>query len=219
MRRGFVNHWNGPPANCVGQPHARCERFWAAVKRFHGEKFGAKWAATSLYSFGVCPHGVVFTGCGWDGRQAANGRDVVGENDGTDSEWFTVFSFLGEGEKPTGPMITAVRKLIKQGRDAGRCGLRVLPHKNFKFKTCPGPEMTVLSRQWDNTAFKDATPEEQEMNPIVFVVMMYRLFLGRMPESLHVIAQGAEYVKEHGQQAYLHVILESEEYKANNPEA
>lgn len=218
MKKGVVIHWNGPAARCVGQSHSRCESFWGAVKRYHGQKFGAKWAATSLYSHGVCPHGVVFTGVGWDRNQAANGRDVVGENDGTDSEWFTVFAFLGEGEKPTKQMITGVRNLIKQGRDERRCGDRVLPHKNFKFKTCPGPEFTVLSRQWDRAAFVNAFSEEQEMSPIVFVVMMYKLFLERMPESLHVIAQGAEYVKQHGQQAYMHTILESAEYKAKNPE-
>lgn len=220
MKNGFVVHWNGLPARCVGQPHSRCERFWGAVKRYHGEQFGAKWAATSLYSFGVCPHGVVFTGVGWDRNQAANGRDVVGPNDGPDSAWFTVFAFLGEGEKPTGQMIAGVRNLIKQGRDERRCGDRVLPHKDFKFKTCPGPEFTALSRQWDRTPFADtaAISEEQEMNPIVFVIMMYRLFLGRMPESLEVIAKGADHVKAHGQQSYLHVILNSEEYKAKNPE-
>lgn len=218
MRRGFTIHWNGPAARCVGRGHDRCEQFWSAVKRFHGEKFGAKWAATSLYSFGVCPHGVVFTGCGWSGRQAANGRDVVGEDDGPDSEWFTAFTFLGEGEEPTKEMIVAVRALVKQGRDAGRCGDRVLPHNRFKIKTCPGKAFSVLAGSWDRKPFTTAPPqEEQEMNPIVFVIVMYKLFLGRMPESLHVIAQGAEFVKEHGQHAYLNTILESDEYKSKNP--
>lgn len=159
MKQGFVIHFNGPAANCVGQGHARCERFWAAVKRYHGEKFGSKWAATSLYSFGVCPHGTRFTGCGWDRNQAANGSDVVGEFDGRDSEWFTVLVFLGEGEKPTNAMVVGTQALIQQGRDLGKCGLRVLPHNAFKRKTCPGPEFTQYAKDWDNRRFGTTTPE------------------------------------------------------------
>ena len=170
MKRGFVVHWNGPPANCVGQGHSKCERFWSGVKRYHGEKFGAKWAATSLYSFGICPHGVVFEGCGWDRNQAANGTDVVGSYDGRDSEWYTAFVFLGEGEKPTNAMTIAVQSVIARGRDSGRCGLRVLPHNAFKRKTCPGPEFTACAKDWDNRRFGDltktsTTSEEDEMTP------------------------------------------------------
>ena len=167
-RKGFVVHHNGPPANCVGQSHARCERFWAAVKRFHGEKFGSKWAATSLYSFGVCPHGVRFSGCGWDRAQAANGSDVVGENDGSDRYWYTVIVFLGTDEKPTMEMVAGVMELISEGRRSDRCGDRVLPHNAFKRKACPGPEFTAYARQWDNrplsTAALPTTPPEDEMN-------------------------------------------------------
>lgn len=213
MKKGFVIHWNGPPANCVGQSHSRCERFWAAVVRYHAETKG--WGDVA-YSFGVCPHGIVFTGRGWNKRQWANGRDVVGPNDGTDSEWYTVFAFLGEGEKPTGAMIAGVRSIIKQGRDTGRCGTRVLPHKDFKFKTCPGPEFTVLSRQWDNTPF--TTKESTTMDPNVYVIFTYKTFLHRLPESVETIAGGADYVRKHGQQSYLMAVLSSEEGRAKNPD-
>lgn len=169
MKRGFTIHWNGPPASCVGQPHSRCERFWAGVKRYHGEKFGTKWAATSLYSFGVCPHGTLFTGCGWNRDQAANGTDVVGTNDGRDSEWYTVIAFLGEGERPTNAMVLGVQGVIERGRELQRCGLRVLPHNAFKRKTCPGPEFTNFAKAWDNRPFGTSTPtptpsEEDDMH-------------------------------------------------------
>jgi len=176
-KRGVVIHWNGPPANCVGQPHRRCVAFFDAVKRYHGDKFGSKWAATSLYSFGVCPHGMRFTGCGWDRNQAANGTDQVGTFDGRDSEWFTVIVFLGEGEKPTPEMVEGVRALIAEGRRTGRCARRVLPHNAFKRKTCPGPEFTALAREWDNAdldAPATTTSEEDEMYPLI--KDMYRLW-------------------------------------------
>jgi hypothetical protein len=156
MKNGFTVHHNGPPANCLNQPHARCERFWDGVKRYHGEKFGAKWAATSLYSFGVCPHGIRFVGCGWDKNQAANGKDVVGPYDGHDSAWYTVIVFLGTDEKPTIDMVIATKALIAEGRDSRRCGLRVLPHNAFKVKACPGPEFTKLAKEWDDAPFTAA---------------------------------------------------------------
>lgn len=167
-RRGFVIHHNGPPANCVGRAHTRCQQFWDAVCRYHGEKFGAKWAPTSLYSFGMCPHGVRFEGRGWTQSQAANGRDVVGADDGGDAYWYTVLAFLGGDEKPTGEMVAGLADLIGEGRDSGRCGQRVLPHNRFKIKACPGPELTDQAYAWDNAPLNRLTPtplpEEDDMH-------------------------------------------------------
>lgn len=154
-KRGFVIHWNGPAAKCVGQSHDRCERFWLAVKSYHVNTKG--WSDIA-YSFGVCPHGVRFTGRGWFKNQFANGRDVVGPNDGADSEWYTVLVFLGEGEKPTEAMTKGVKALIHEGRTADHCGDRVLPHNAFKVKTCPGPEFTAFAKLWDNQPLFPAKP-------------------------------------------------------------
>lgn len=146
MKRGWTIHHNGPPANCVGRSHDRCERFWAAVKSYHVDTKG--WSDIA-YSFGVCPHGTRFVGRGWHKNQFANGSDVVGPYDGRDSEWYTVLVFLGGEEKPSKEMVSGVRSLIAEGRFSGLCGDRVLPHNAFKVKACPGPEFTALARQWD----------------------------------------------------------------------
>lgn len=146
-KRGFTIHHNGPKANCLGQPHTRCVAFWNAVKNYHVRSRG--WSDIA-YSFGVCPHGIRFTGRGWHKNQFANGTDVVGEYDGKDSEWYTVLVFLGEDEKPTPEMVEGVKALIRDGRSLGLCGMRVLPHNAFKRKACPGPEFTAYARQWDN---------------------------------------------------------------------
>lgn len=155
MRHGFTIHWNGPAARCVGQPHSRCEGFWAAVKHYHTVTKG--WSDIA-YSFGVCPHGVRFVGRGWDKAQFANGADVVGPDDGGDRYWYTVLTFLGEGEVATAEMVGGVRLLIAEGRSSGRCGPRVLPHNAFKRKTCPGTEFTLHARAWDNQSLEDDMP-------------------------------------------------------------
>lgn len=155
MKRGFVIHHNGPEANCIGQPHDRCERFWNAVKSYHMNTRG--WSDIA-YSFGVCPHGIRFTGRGWYKNQFANGADVVGADDGADSYWYTVIVFIGTGEAPTDAMVNGVRALIAEGRQADHCDDRVLPHNAFKVKACPGPEFTAFAAAWDNNVLVAPTP-------------------------------------------------------------
>ena len=174
MRRGFTIHHNGPPADCIGQPHSRCVSFWNAVRRYHTapEPVGRGWSDIA-YSFGVCPHGERLEGRGWDRRQWANGSDNVGVDNGDDSEWYTVMVFLGgdtstgDKETPTPEMIAATAALIGEGRSSGRCGNRVTPHNFWKQKPCPGPEFTALAKAWDNaslpTSFDIPEPEEPDM--------------------------------------------------------
>lgn len=157
---GVTIHHNGPAAKCIGQPHRRCVGFWDAVRRFHVETKG--WSDIA-YSFGVCPHGLRFTGRGWDKAQFANGADVVGPNDGRDADWYTVLVFLGEGEAPTDEMVDATRSLIAEGRSSGRCGNRVLPHNAFKRKACPGPEFTAYAQAWDRQPLQFPPSKEDEI--------------------------------------------------------
>jgi len=150
----------------IGHPHghARCEAYWRAVAVFHK----GKWPSTvdSAYSFGVCPHGVVFgLERGWSKRQYANGEDVVGPNDGPDSEWYTILGFFGVGEVPPGAMTQAARELIHQGRIRGWAGLAVLPHNAFKRKGCPGPEWTALAAEWNGRSFVPPDPDPVPATP------------------------------------------------------
>ncbi len=163
MRKGFVLHHNGPPASCVGKSHTRCIAFWNAVKAYHQQK----WPKSNdiAYSFGVCPHGVQFTGRGWDRNQFANGSDDVGVNDGKDSEWYTVLVFLGGDEAPTDAMVDGVISLIDEGRTSKRCAARVLPHNAFKRKPCPGPQFTAYARAWDNQPLRNGHVQEDDMTP------------------------------------------------------
>ena len=167
MKNGFVIHHNGPPANCIDRPHTRCEVFWASVRSYHVNTKG--WSDIA-YSFGICPHGARFTGRGWDKNQFANGEDVVGVEDGPDRDWYSVLAFVGGGydsvpeEKVTPSMLLGLSRLIDEGRDTGRCGLAVLPHKDFKPKPCPGPTLTALARAWDDRPFAPPVPPLTTIN-------------------------------------------------------
>jgi hypothetical protein len=229
-RKGFVIHHNGPPAGCVGKSHDRCEAFWNGVRNYHVRTKG--WTDIA-YSFGVCPHGTVFTGRGWSKAQWANGSDQVGDDDGRDSEWYTVLAFVGGGEqggfhtgspeeKVTAQMESGLRELIALGRRTGRCGNRVLPHNAFKRKACPGPTLTAFARQLDRKSAKGnatPTPEGDDMDPRALVVLTYNAILGRNPETLAVIATGVKAITEHpggereGQNAYVAHIANSDEAK------
>lgn len=170
MRRGFTIHHNGPPANCLGQPHSRCVSFWDAVRAFHTnpEPVGKGWSDIA-YSFGVCPHGERLVGRGWDKRQWANGSDQVGADDGGDAYWYTVLVFVGgdtstgDTEEPTREMVVATGALIEEGRHSGRCGMRVLPHSAFKRKPCPGPHFTALAARWDGQPITIDPPQEDDV--------------------------------------------------------
>jgi hypothetical protein len=166
MKLGFVVHWNGPLANVVGREHTRCVAYWRAVRAFH---MGTKGWSDIAYSFGVCPHGELFEGRGWYKNQFANGEDVVGPDDGIDRDWYTVLAFIGEDvaagirEHPTPEMTNRIHELVDQGRTAGFCGLRVLPHNAFKVKSCPGLELTAWAAYWDNRSMHLPEPEEVDM--------------------------------------------------------
>lgn len=168
MRKGFVIHHNGPPAKCVGRDHTRCVAFWDAVRDYHVN--GRGWSDIA-YSFGVCPHGTRFFGRGWDKAQWANGADVVGPDDGRDSEWYSVLVFVGgdtstrDTELPTPEMVKATAALIAEGRRNGLCGQRVLPHSAFKPKPCPGPHFTAYARAWDNQPLPTSFTQEDAMTP------------------------------------------------------
>lgn len=192
MRKGFVIHHNGPRAHCVGRSHSRCEAFWQGVTDWHIR--GNGWSRNA-YSFGVCPHGIIFVANGWDRAQFANGADQVGVDDGRDSQWYTVLCFVGGGahggfdtgepeEDVTDPMRIAVEQLIEEGRRTKRCDRRVLPHNVFKRKACPGPTLTKLAIRLDNGAVTPAVSTIQEDEDMTAVLVSCRTTPGS-DENMH----------------------------------
>lgn len=166
MKNGFAVHWNGTLTNIApDDPHVDCIRYWEGVERFHTlpEPDGRGWSDIA-YSFGVCSHGTTFTGRGWNKDQFANGSDDKHSGNGPDSEWYSVLVFIGGNkdrtiiERPTLQMIAGVTSLIATGRAAGKCGMAIAPHSDWKFKDCPGPEFHQYCRTYSGRALPVNNP-------------------------------------------------------------
>lgn len=167
-RKGGVLHSNG---RIVGfSPNATIDqekRFLRAVQRWHMDNNG--WSDIA-YSWAVFPSGRIYElrGLSWD--QFGNGEDQVGQNDGPDRVWYTIFYVGGDDgdwdnpnrDKPTPAAKASVEALIAMIRDEG-AGDRVLPHNEFKRKTCPGKELSAYADELDGQPIGDdmAPPMDQ----------------------------------------------------------
>lgn len=165
-RRGIVFHWNGPPLKLdTGRsPDALLRQEISKARALQRYQQGKGWSDLA-YSYLVGQSGAIFVVRDlWD--QFANGADDVGVNDGADSVWFTVMWMGGEGEKPTFAALDALAELVSHVRQLG-AGNRVLPHLDFKHKTCPGPDLTAVARRWDRQPLPledtDMTPEQARL--------------------------------------------------------
>ena len=163
-RKGVVIHWNGPPLDSDGS-EAQDRQKALGTWRYHTGNEGDQlnWS-DGAYSYKVGQSGTIYEERGllWD--QFANGTDAVGANDGTDRQWYTIMVLIGEGEVPTAAAINSVKRLVLALREAG-AGWRVLPHLDFKHKTCPGPHLTALARDLDGREFQDPTqPQDKVMD-------------------------------------------------------
>lgn len=122
-----------------------------ALQRFHQDSL--RWS-DGAYSWYLGQSGTLFECRGIEWDQFANGDDVVGVNDGTDRQWYTVMAMLGwdpktgSEEQPTDAMLDALIGLVAMIRDLG-AGDRVLPHNSFKVKRCPGKALTQAASTLD----------------------------------------------------------------------
>lgn len=86
---------------------------------------------------------------------------------------------------------------------------------NVKGKTCPGK---VRIPQFLNDILPaiagNTSTQEEDMDPAALVVLTYNAILGRNPENLKVIGEGIDFIKRHGQNAYVASVANSEEAKA-----
>jgi hypothetical protein len=154
-RQGVVFHWNGPPMRLGNKPHAACEGAVRAIQAYHQRK----WSDVA-YSWMFCNHGVIFECRGANWNQFANGADDVGEHNGGDRSWYTAMWLGGIGEEPSADAIQAAEDIVAAVRFVG-AGSRVLPHSDFKHKTCPGPSLTSLARRMDNQALIPPAPRTE----------------------------------------------------------
>lgn len=144
LRSGLTVHHNGPPMY-VAIP-AMSELYVRAIQRYHMDNNG--WSDIA-YSWLFDNWGQIFEARGpvWD--QFANGDDLVNEDEGGDSSWYTAMWLGGGDEKPTEAAYEAALHLVKLVRTIG-AGLKVRPHNEFQRKACPGPELTVFCNTWNH---------------------------------------------------------------------
>jgi hypothetical protein len=160
MKDGFVIHHDNAdhPVYPDDTSHRRCERFWQGVYDWHtgaNPSSPHNWSDIA-YSFGICRHGIRFEGLGWNRDQFAGGTDQVTDNlMYRDRYWYSVLCFLGGDEEPTAEMLHGVLLLLRDGRESGRCGNRVIPHNLVRNKPCPGPTLTAWAYGYDNQPLTD----------------------------------------------------------------
>jgi hypothetical protein len=162
-RRGVVLHFDGPIKGHDADLSTAAGRSYVhAIQNWHQDHNG--WSDIA-YSYLVLQSGDIFQGRGLRWDQFGNGRDVVGADDGTDRMWYTIMWGGGDGgnnspnrDRPTDEALASIRWLINYLRSHG-AGMRVLPHNDFKVKTCPGAELSMWADRWDRTDLtEDDTP-------------------------------------------------------------
>ena len=147
--RGLVVHYDGSNQGLAGKPHSSCRAYWKATRSFHmGPSRG--WRDIG-YSFGVCPHGYVMEGRGWQREQAAQ--------PGGNTTWTSCTFMTGDTEKPTAVQVEAFRQLRAwlrgKGLDAGVKG-----HRDFISTSCPG---SILYGMVKSGALTGAPGKEDDM--------------------------------------------------------
>lgn len=124
---GIVVHYDGSNLGLAGKPHPSCQAYWKATRKFHmGPARG--WLDIG-YSFGVCPHGIVMEGRGWQHQQAAQ--------PGGNSTWTSVTFCSGDAEEPTAAQVEAFAELRAWLRGKGLAAA-ISYHGKFISTSCPG---------------------------------------------------------------------------------
>lgn len=124
---GLVLHYDGANQGLASKPHARCIKYWTKTREFHMN--GRGWQDIG-YSYGVCPHGYVFEGRGFEREQAAQ--------PGGNSTWTSCTLMSGPDEKPTEGQINAVVELRGYLMELG-LHATIRGHFQFIDTSCPGP--------------------------------------------------------------------------------
>lgn len=131
-RNGLVIHYNGGNTGLYKKPHSSCVSYWKNTRSFHIN--GNGWNDIG-YSFGVCPHGYVFEGRGWQKNQAAQ--------PGGNTTWTSCTLMSGPSENPTDAQIQGVRELRKWLMGKGLKSA-IKGHRDFFATACPGNKLYAL---------------------------------------------------------------------------
>lgn len=136
VRQGIAPHYiGGSRHNLKDKSHASCVSTWKGFRKFHmGPSRG--WADIG-YAWGICPHGIVMEGRGFDRVQAAQ--------PGGNTTFQSVQFMVGGDEEPTAEAIEAFKLLRAWLRNRG-VGATVRDHGSFISTSCAGQPVRRLIR-------------------------------------------------------------------------
>jgi peptidoglycan hydrolase-like protein with peptidoglycan-binding domain len=134
VRQGIAPHYVGASRlNLKDKSHSHCISTWKGFRTFHmGPQRG--WADIG-YAWGICPHGIVMEGRGFDRVQAAQ--------PGGNSTFQSVQFMIGGNEQPTPEAIEAFKLLRAWLRSRG-VGAVVRDHGTFISTSCAGGPVRAL---------------------------------------------------------------------------
>jgi hypothetical protein len=148
---GIAVHFDGNDQGLANKAHNACRAYWMATRSFHmGPK--RKWLDIG-YSWGVCPHGIVFEGRGLNHVQAAQ--------PGGNSSWYSCTFMSGPAESPPLVQIQAFREFRSWLRGKG-VAAALRGHRDFVSTDCPG---TTLYRMVRDGTLATTTKEAADMQP------------------------------------------------------
>jgi len=147
-RSGVALHYDGSNRNLANKNHRECVAYWKWCRGFHMKTRG--WADIG-YSFGVCPHGFVFEGRGWNREQAAQ--------PGGNTTYYSITLMCGPSDRIPQVQIDTVNLLIGLMKSKGVSTV-IKGHSNFYNTSCPGDKIRSLMR---NGVFKAVTEGDDDL--------------------------------------------------------
>lgn len=198
-RNGLVAHYDGSDQGLADKPHSACRTYWKDTREFHmraKSRGGRGWADIG-YSFGVCPHGYVLEGRGWQRQQAAQ--------PGGNTTWTSCTFMSGEHEKPTTAQVNAFRELRAwlRGKDLAAA---ISYHGRFISTTCPGGilRQMVTSGALAGTPSKEAsmalTDADAQKVARAMLDIEYNLSHDQTKDALQTAKNGMEDIRPRIQQ-------------------
>jgi hypothetical protein len=131
IRNGICVHYDGSDMGLAAKAHSACRTYWRNTRAFHMRPVsddGRGWLDIG-YSFGCCPHGVIFEGRGLNRVQAAQ--------PGGNSTWYSCTFMTGDHESPTVAQLAAFAEFRSWLRGKG-VAAAVKGHQDFISTSCPG---------------------------------------------------------------------------------